>query len=46
MVMFTNTHDQLLVNVPILLKLMTQKPLNLYSIDTVPIPFNTETLEG
>ena len=46
MVMFTNTHDQLLVNVPILLKLTTQKPLNLYSIDTVPMPFDTETLEG
>ena len=35
MVMFTNTHDQLLVNVSILLRLATQKPLNLYSIDTV-----------
>ena len=46
MVMFTNTHDQLLVNVPILLRLTTQKPLNLYSIDTVPMPFDTETLEG
>ena len=46
MVMFTNTHDQLLVNVPILLKLATQKPLNLYSIDTVRMPFVTDTLEG
>ena len=46
MVMFTNTHDQLLVNVPILLKLATQKPLNLYSVDTVLMPFDTETLEG
>ena len=46
MVMFTNTHDQLLVNVPILLKLAMQKPLNLYSIDTVPMPFDTEMLEG
>ena len=46
MVMFTNTHDQLLVNVPILLRLATQKPLNLYSIDTVPMPFDMETLEG
>ena len=44
--MFTNMHDQLLVNVPILLKLATQKPLNLYSIDTVLMPFDTETLEG
>ena len=46
MVMFTNTHDQLLVNVPILLRLATQKPLNLYSIDTVPMHFDKETLEG
>ena len=46
MVMFTNTHDQLLVNVPILLRLTTQKPLNLYSIDTVPMPFDTEMLDG
>ena len=46
MVMFTNTHDQLLVNVPILLRLTTQKPLNLYLIDTVPMPFDTETLDG
>ena len=46
MVMFTNTHDQLLVNVPILLRLATQKPLNLYSIDMVPMPFDTETLDG
>ena len=44
--MFTNTHDQLLVNIPILLKLAMQKPLNLYSIDTVLMPFDTETLEG
>ena len=46
MVMFTNTHDQLLVNVPILLRLATKKPLKLYSIDTVPMPFDTDTLEG
>ena len=46
MVLFTNRHDQLLVNVPILLRLATQKPLNLYSIDTVPMPFDTDTLEG
>ena len=43
MVMFTNTHDQFLVNVPILLRVATQKPLNLYSIHTVPMPFDTET---
>ena len=46
MVMFTNMHDQLLMNVPILLRLATQKPLNLYLIDMVPMPFDMETLEG
>ena len=46
MVMFTNMHDQLLVNVPILLRLVTQNTLNLYSIDTVPMPFDTDTLDG
>ena len=46
MVMFTNMHDQLLVNVPILLRLTTQKPLNLYSNDMVPKPLDTKTLEG
>ena len=46
MVMFTNTHDQLLMNVPIFLRLATQKPLYLYSIDMVPMPSDTETLEG
>ena len=46
MVMFTNSHDQLLVNIPILLRLSSQKELMLYSIDTVPMPFDTETLDG
>ena len=46
MVMFTNTYDHLLVNVPILLRLATQKPSNLYLIDMVPMPFDTDTLEG
>ena len=46
MVMFNNLHDQLLVNVPILLRLSSQKELMLYSIDTVPMLFDTETLDG
>ena len=44
--MFTNSHDQLLVNVPILLRLSSQKELMLYSIDTVPMLFDTKTLDG
>ena len=46
MVMFTNTHDQLLVNVPILLRLTIQKPLNLlsgYHADT-PITIKAEAI--
>ena len=46
MVTFSNTHDQLLVNIPVLLHLTDQKDLMLYSIDTVPMPFDTETLDG
>ena len=45
MVTFSNTHDQLLVNIPVLLCLTDQKDLILYSIDTVPMPFDTETLD-
>ena len=46
MVTFSNLHDQLLVNIPVLLHLNDQKDLTLYSIDTVPMPFDTETLDG
>ena len=46
MVTFSNTHDQLLLNIPVLLCLTDQKDLMLYSIDTVPMPFDTETLDG
>ena len=46
MVTFSNLHDQLLVNIPVLLCLNDQKDLILYSIDTVPMPLDTETLDG
>ena len=46
MVMFSNSHDQLLVHMPILLRLSSQKELMLYSIDTVPMSFDTKTLDG
>ena len=46
MVTFSNSHDQLFVNIPVLLHLTEQKDLTLYSIDTVPMPFDTETLDG
>ena len=46
MVTFSNSHDQQLFNFPVLLHLNDQKDLTLYSIDTVPMPFDTETLYG
>ena len=46
MVTFSNMHDQLLVNIPVLLHLTDQKDLTLYLIDTVLMPFDTETLNG
>ena len=46
MVTFSNSHDQLLVNIPVLLRLNDQKDFTLYSIDMVPMPFDTETLDG
>ena len=46
MVTFSNLHDQLLVNIPVLLHLNDQKDITLYSIDTVPMPFDTKTLDG
>ena len=46
MVTLSNMHDQLLVNIPVLLRLTDQKDLILYSIDTIHMPFDTETLDG
>ena len=46
MVTFPNMHDQLLVIIPVLLWLTDQKDLMLYSIDTVPMPFDMEMLDG
>ena len=46
MVTFSNSHDQLLVNIPVFLCLNDQKDLTLYSIDMVPMPFDTKTVDG
>ena len=40
---FTNTIDDLLLQLPILIKLKVQIPMSLFSIETVPIPLDTET---
>ena len=44
---FTNTIDDLLLQLPILIKLKVQKiPMSLFSIETVPIPLDAETYLG
>ena len=43
---FTNTIDDLISQLPILIKLKVQVPMSLNSVDTVPIPLNTEMYTG
>ena len=43
---FTNTIDDLLLQLPILIKLKVQIPMLLFSIETVPIPLDAETYLG
>ena len=43
---FTNTIDNLLLQLPILIKLKVQIPMSLFSIETVPIPLDAETYLG
>ena len=40
---FTNTIDDLLLELPILIKLKVQVPMSLFSIETVPVPLDAET---
>ena len=40
---FTNTIDDLLLKLPILIKLKVQVPMSLFSIETVPVPLDAET---
>ena len=40
---FTNTIDDLLLQLPILIKLKVQVPMSLFSIETAPVPFDAET---
>ena len=41
--LFTNTIDDLLLQLPILIKLKVQVPMSLFSIATVPVPLDAET---
>ena len=43
---FTNTIDDLILKLPILIKLKVQVPMSLYSMDTVPVPLDAETYTG
>ena len=43
---FTNTTDDLLLQLPILIKLKVQVPMSPFSIETVPVPLDAETYVG
>ena len=43
---FTNTIDDLILQLPILIKLKIQVPMSLYSMDKVPVPLDAETHTG
>ena len=46
LVSFTNTIDDLHLQLPILIKLKVQIPMSLFSIETVPVPLDAETYLG
>ena len=43
---FTNTIDDLILQLPILIKLKVQVPMSLYSVDIAPVPPDAETCTG
>ena len=43
---FTNTIDDLLLQLPILIKLKVQVPMSHFSIEMVPVPLDAETYIG
>ena len=46
LILFTNTIDDLLLQLPILIKLKVQVPMSLFSIETAPVPLDAETYIG
>ena len=46
MASFTNTIDDLLIQLPILMKLKVQVPMSLYSVETALVPLDAETYTG
>ena len=43
---FTNTIDDLILQLPVLIKLKVKVPMSLYSMDTIPVPLDAETYTG
>ena len=46
LISFTNTIDDLLLQLPILIKLKLQVPMSLFSIEMAPVPLDAETYLG
>ena len=46
LISFTNIIDDLLLQLPILIKLKVQVPMLLFSIETAPVPLDTEKYLG
>ena len=46
LISYTNTPTQLLIQIPILIKLKVQVPMSLFSVETVPVPLDEETYNG
>ena len=46
LISFTNTIDDLLLQLSILIKLKVQVPMSLFSIKTAPVPLDAETYLG
>ena len=46
LISFTNIIDDLLLQLPILIKLKVQVPMSLFNIDTAPVPLDAETYLG
>ena len=46
LISFTNTIDDLLLQLPILIKQKVQVPMSLFSIETAPVPLDAETYLG
>ena len=40
---FTNTIDDLLLQIPILIKLKVQVPMSLFCVETAPVPLDAQT---